>query len=55
LVKDINALAHLATMAGYDPEFLYAAIDLNMRVRKNHDWLEIPGAVSDCKYDEVAK
>jgi UDPglucose 6-dehydrogenase len=53
--KDINALAHLATMAGYDPEFLYAAIDLNMRVRKNKDWLEIPGAVSDCTYDEVAK
>lgn len=53
--KDINALAHLATTAGYDPTFLYAAIDLNMRVRKNHDWLEIPGAVTNCTYEEVKK
>ena len=45
-VKDINALAHLAKKHGYDPKLLQSAIDLNERVRKNKDWLSVPGAVS---------
>jgi UDPglucose 6-dehydrogenase len=50
--KDIGALAHLAKVHGYTPDLLDMAIDFNLRIRINHDWLEIPGAVSDCSFKE---
>ena len=50
--KDINALAHLAKVKGYTPDLLDMAIDFNLRIRTNRDWLEIPGAVSDCEFKE---
>ena len=51
-VKDINALAHLAKVHGYTPDLLDMAIDFNLRIRTNYDWLEIPGAVTDCSFKE---
>lgn len=50
--KDICALSFLAKEHGYNPEFLDKAIDFNLQIRSNHDWLVIPGAVSDCQYQE---
>lgn len=49
--KDINGLSHLSKTKGYTPEFLDKAIEFNDKIRKNKDWLEIPGAVSDCKFE----
>jgi UDPglucose 6-dehydrogenase len=51
-VKDINALAHLAKVNGYTPDLLDMAIDFNLKIRTNYDWLEIPGAVTDCHFKE---
>jgi len=48
--KDIAALAHLAQENGYEPKLLNEAISMNLRIRKKKDWLEIPGAVSDCTF-----
>lgn len=48
--KDVAALAYLAKEKGYSPEFLEKAIEFNLRIRTHHDWLEIPGAISNCKF-----
>ena len=45
--KDLNALIYLARENDYRPYFLEEAWRLNERVRKNKDWLKIPGAVSE--------
>jgi UDPglucose 6-dehydrogenase len=44
--KDLRALTYLARECGYGPYFLEEAWRLNERVRKNKDWLNIPGATS---------
>jgi UDPglucose 6-dehydrogenase len=44
--KDLNALIHYARSRQYRPYFLEEAWRLNERVRKNKDWLDIPGATS---------
>ncbi|MEM4240085.1 MAG: nucleotide sugar dehydrogenase [Candidatus Woesearchaeota archaeon] len=47
--KDLRALTYLARELGYEPRVLQAAWDLNLQVRANKDWLDIPGAVSENK------
>ncbi len=44
--KDLNALIYLAREQGYPPHLLEEVWRLNQRVRKNQDWLDIPGATS---------
>jgi UDPglucose 6-dehydrogenase len=44
--KDIRALTYLARECGYGPYLLEEVWRLNERVRKNKDWLNIPGATS---------
>jgi len=52
LPKDLYALACLAQSKGYNPTFIDAGIALNERIRKNRDWINIPGAVSSCAFEE---
>lgn len=47
--KDIRALTYLARENGYGPYLLEEVWRLNERVRKNKDWLNIPGATSENK------
>ncbi len=47
--KDLRALTYLAREHGYGPYFLEEAWRLNERVRKNKDWIKIPGATSENK------
>ena len=44
--KDLNALIHLARENHYRAYLLEEVWRLNEKVRKNKDWLKIPGAVS---------
>ena len=44
--KDLNALIYLARECGYRPHLLEEMWSLNERVRKNRDWIKIPGATS---------
>jgi len=44
--KDLNALIYLARENMYRPYLLEEVWRLNEKVRKNKDWLEIPGATS---------
>ena len=46
LIKDINALIYMARENMYRPYLLEEVWRLNEKVRKNKDWLEIPGATS---------
>ena len=50
--KDVNALAAGSKAAGYDAPFLCFAIGYNKSIRNNHDWVGIPGAVTECGYEE---
>ncbi|MEK6847357.1 MAG: hypothetical protein AABY16_04280 [Nanoarchaeota archaeon] len=45
--KDLNALRAWARKHGFNPWLLDAVWRKNLEVREKHDWLEIPGAVSD--------
>lgn len=45
--KDLNALMAKARDLGVEPTVMQAAWDKNLEVRKNHDWLVIPGAVTE--------
>ncbi len=47
--KDLNALIYLAREYHYRPYLLEEVWRLNEKVRKNKDWLDIPGATSDGK------
>jgi UDPglucose 6-dehydrogenase len=47
--KDLRALTYLSRENGYEPYLLEEAWRLNERVRKNKDWLNIPGATSGNK------
>lgn len=47
--KDLNALIYLAREQNYRPYLLEEVWRLNEKVRKNKDWLKIPGAVSENK------
>ncbi|MDP2673071.1 MAG: hypothetical protein Q8O84_04630 [Nanoarchaeota archaeon] len=44
--KDLNALIYLSRDKNYRPYLLEEVWRLNEKVRKNKDWLEIPGATS---------
>ena len=44
--KDLRALSYLAREYGYGPYLLEEVWRLNERLRKNKDWLNIPGATS---------
>ncbi len=50
--KDLNALIYLARENMYRPYFLEEIWRLNERVRKNKDWLNIPGATSEKKFNK---
>jgi UDPglucose 6-dehydrogenase len=45
--KDLNALMAKARDLGVEPTVMQAAWDKNLEVRKNLDWLVIPGAVTE--------
>ena len=47
LPKDINALIYLSRENFYRPYLLEEIVRLNEAVRRNKDWLEIPGATSE--------
>lgn len=47
LPKDLNALIYLAREKMYRPYLLEEVWRLNERLRKNQDWLDIPGATSE--------
>ena len=47
--KDLNALIYLAREKHYRPYLLEEVWRLNEKVRKNKDWLDIPGATSEGK------
>ena len=44
--KDLNALIYKASKEGYNPELFREILELNKRVRKDRDWLKIPGATA---------
>lgn len=46
LPKDLNALIYLAREHGYNPHLLEEIWRSNNELRKNKDWLKIPGATS---------
>ena len=45
--KDLNALIYLARENLYRPYLLEEVWRLNEKLRKNKDWLDIPGATSE--------
>jgi UDPglucose 6-dehydrogenase len=45
--KDLNAFIGFFEELGIDPAVMKASWKKNLEVRKNHDWAEIEGAVSD--------
>lgn len=47
--KDINAFINFFKDIGVQPTILEAAWQKNLEVRENHDWNQIPGAVSEGK------
>jgi len=47
--KDLNALIYLAREKRYRPYLLEEIWRLNEKIRKNKDWLDIPGATSENK------
>lgn len=53
--KDLNALIYLARENMYRPHLLEEVWRLNEKVRKNQDWLEIPGATSQNNFEEKEK
>ena len=50
--KDLNALIYLAREHMYRPHLLEEVWRLNEKVRKDLDWLDIAGAVSEKKHEE---
>ena len=44
--KDINAFISYAEKAGVDPKVLRSSWEKNLELRKDRDWLRIPGATS---------
>ena len=49
--KDLNALIYLARERMYRPYLLEEVWRLNEKVRKNKDWLDIPGATTNKSHD----
>ena len=47
--KDLNAMIQRAEELGVDPKVMKGAWEKNAEVRKNLDWLKIPGAVKNDK------
>ena len=45
--KDLKAITFLSEKEGYDSKLFKEIWDLNERIRKNKDWLNIPGATSE--------
>ncbi len=50
--KDLNALMYLARENGYHPNLLEEIWRLNEKVRKNKDWLNITGTMSENNLDK---
>lgn len=48
--KDMEAIAYAGTENNSDTRFIKEAISFNKRIREVHDWQDIAGAVSGCKY-----
>jgi len=46
LIKDLNSLIHFSKELGVDPKILETIQEKNLSIRKNHDWLDIPGATT---------
>lgn len=44
--KDLNAFVKYATQLGIDPKILKSSWEKNLEVRKDRDWMIIPGAVT---------
>jgi|SRR3989338_2442124 len=53
--KDLNALIYLARESGYRPHLLEQAWELNLKVRKNRDWLDITGATTENNFKGKSK
>ena len=47
--KDLRALMYLSKEKGYNPQLFEEVWRLNERIRKNKDWLKIPGTTSKNK------
>ena len=52
LPKDLQALSFLAEKKGYNPQLLKEIWNMNDRVRKNKDWLNIVGATFKNNYSK---
>ena len=50
--KDLNALTFYSLTNGVEPVMLKASWKKNMEVRKEHDWLNIDGAVTKGEKNE---
>lgn len=53
LVKDPSAFAALASQKGYHAVIIKTMLAYNDHVRKNHDWLEIPGATTNTGFKSI--
>jgi len=53
--KDLNALIYLAREHGYNPRLLEEVWETNLKVRKNKDWENIPGATDKKGYENAEK
>ena len=53
--KDLNALIYLAREHGYNPRLLEEVWETNLKVRKNKDWENIPGATDKKGYENAKK
>ena len=53
LIKDINALIHVAREHDYRPYLLEEVWRLNEKVREDKDWLDIEGATSNNNFRET--
>lgn len=50
LPKDLNAIICLSKSIGYNPELLEQIWNSNLKLRKNQNWKDIKGAVSENKF-----
>ena len=53
--KDLNALIYLSREHGYNPRLLEEVWETNLKVRKNRDWENIPGATQKKEYGNAKK
>jgi len=53
LVKDPSAFVSLASKHGYNATLLRTMLAYNSHIRKNWDWLEIPGATTNLGFESI--